>query len=224
MANFDYFKRKDQEGTPLTPEPIELGLLEQIQTTAAALDRYLQASPTNPPCFLTRALIAGSDKGSAVFSMAEAIPIDPNAIKNNVNKAALPEANCLKKFTAAYWQDSNNVKEDFKNLITGLFQVTNCIYWFLEKQHPKDEELLDIIKNIRTNLNVAHGECVGVFPDSSEPTQALLLADVPGFLKPLAGFMRGGATQRQLEVLIEQYTTAFMRGDVNSLIPLSNKP
>ncbi len=107
MPDFSYFKTKkspEEQDASLTPEPEELQLLEQLQASCNDLERYLHASPTNPPCFLTRALIAGSEKDSAVFSMAEAIPLDAMAIKNNVNKAALPLLNCLRSFIDAYWK------------------------------------------------------------------------------------------------------------------------
>lgn len=105
---------------------------------------------------------------------------------------------------------NTNISEDFKTNLAKLYQITNCIYWYLEKQQPKDIELCEIVQRIRTTLNTAYGQFFGDFPDSSEPTQALMLADVPRIFKPIAEFMRGGATQRQLEVLMEQYTTDFL--------------
>lgn len=105
MPDFNYFKKTPAEqDVSLTPEPEELQLLEQLQSACNDLESYLHGSPTNPPCFLTRALIAGSAKDSAVFSMAEAIPIDAVTIKNNVNKVALPLLNCLRSFINAYWK------------------------------------------------------------------------------------------------------------------------
>ncbi len=106
--------------------------------------------------------------------------------------------------------NANLSSEDFNNRIAALYQVTNCVYWFLEKQQHRDEQLLAIVKHIRTILHAAHGKYLDVFPDPTEPTKALILEDVPRLLKPLAGFMRGGATQRELEVLVKQYTRDFL--------------
>lgn len=103
-----------------------------------------------------------------------------------------------------------NPPTDFNQRIVALYQVVNCVYWLLEKQSQRDEQLFAIVKNIRTILDAAHVKYLGEFPDRSDPTQALVLADVPRFLKPIAGFMRGGATQRELEVLIQQYSTDFL--------------
>lgn len=107
MPDFSYFKTKEhveEEGVSLTEDPPELQLLAQLQLACNDLEHYLNASPTNPPCFLTRSHIAESAKDSAIFMMAEAIPIDPFAIKNNVNKAALPLVNCLRSFIDDYWK------------------------------------------------------------------------------------------------------------------------
>jgi len=112
------------QGTMLSPEQ---KILEELTILCQKLDDYLNSSPSEPACFLTRKVIAEAAEHSPMFSMAQSLPADPLAIKNNIQKVVNPLLRCLRRFIDVYGRPNSNLTSfnsalvELHNLIQGAY-------------------------------------------------------------------------------------------------------
>lgn len=95
-------------------------ILEELTVICQRLDDYLNSSPSEQQCFITRKVIAESPENSPLYSMAESLAADPKAIKDNINNAVLPVLGCLREFIDVYSRPDSNF-EGFDDVIADLY-------------------------------------------------------------------------------------------------------
>lgn len=104
MANTLFINRmvNQVQNFHTTPPTNQKQILDQVAVICQKLDDYLNSSPGEQQCFLTRQVIAEAKEGDPHFVMAKSLSADPVLIKNNVNKIANPVLNCLRSFIDGY--------------------------------------------------------------------------------------------------------------------------
>lgn len=79
----------------------EQEVVEQLTKSCQRLDLYLNSTPGDDRCFITRKEIAEAREHTPLFEMAKSLG-DPVFITNNVNKVAQPLLQCLRSFIDVY--------------------------------------------------------------------------------------------------------------------------
>lgn len=132
MAQATYFKSLTGDegasaGGRITPEK---KILEDLILTCQRLDDYLNSSPSEQQCFITRKVIAEADEHSPIYSMAQSLTADPKAIKNGVNQVVMPVLNCLRQFIERYGKSGSKL-DGFNDAVSELYPLINGAYWYV---------------------------------------------------------------------------------------------
>lgn len=97
MADVLFKNNTPQAVTKSTQQQI----VDELAIACQKLDDYLNSSPGDLQCFITREKIAESREHDPIFVMAKSLG-DPVQIKDNVQKVAMPLLECLRSFIHVY--------------------------------------------------------------------------------------------------------------------------
>lgn len=114
-------------GSSITPEK---KIIEDLILTCQRLDDYLNSSPSEQQCFITRKVIAEADEHSPIYSMAQSLCENPKAIKNSVNQIVMPVLNCLRQFIEKYSKPESKL-DGFNDAVSKLYPLINGAYWYV---------------------------------------------------------------------------------------------
>lgn len=176
-----------------TPKTVNISaeqeVVEQLTKSCQRLDLYLNSTPGDERCFITRKEIAEARENTPLFEMAKSLG-DPVLIKNNVNKIAQPLLQCLRAFVDFYNNERNKTTE-FPAKLLALAEIANNAYWLAVKQELQDADLLKVVASVREKL-LLECEKFGLKPKQQDP-----LTEIKSDFLSRVGFAFQGNQEKQ---------------------------